>query len=465
MTRIIRILCILIFVCTTFGKVYSQGLFNAILVDMNNKGTFPYLSDLSICGKQDTLAVTIAALEDTVLISSIKLMTTLPTGYVLSGYAQIFKVNLDTLDAHPSEPATNYMVPVTQSISDPSDITFTSNLNPREVFVVYLGVKATCGANLLTTQYVNYELSYQRWSLLGVPLSQNSYQINGETPINNYTRLPELVIYSQGTPPTVYLGQTVHRKVVILQSGLLASLDSIYYKDIASAIQIVPSSVTVNGISVTSPNVTSTGMSFPIKATTYDLNQNFYAGDSIVVEYDIIASCPIGQTTSSISASWGCVPTGTCQTANSNYSFIVDLGANLNLASSLESTPYSCEADTGLFKYYISNISTYQTGLDTNATIHNMKLEFDTRSCGIFQYNKFYIEYNGGTIEVVPTIVNGSKLTFDIAAALSSIDNSTNGILYANDSVILNAYYSSNCNSNCTVSCNDCRQPYIKINY
>jgi hypothetical protein len=465
MTRIIRNLCILIFVCSTFAKVYSQGLFNAILVDMNNKGTFPYLSDLSICGKQDTLAVTIAALEDTVLITNIKLMTTLPTGYVLSGYAQIFKVNLDTLDAHPNEPATNYMVPVTQSISDPSDITFTSNLNPREVFVVYLGVKATCGANLLTTQYVNYELSYQRWSILGVPLSQNSFQINGETPINNYTRLPELVIYSQGTPPTVYLGQTVHRKVVILQSGLLASLDSIYYKDIASAIQIVPSSVTVNGISVTSPNVTTTGMSFPIKASTYDLNQNFYAGDSIVVEYDIIASCPIGQTTSSISASWGCVPTGTCQTANSNYSFIVDLGANLNLASSLESTPYSCEADTGLFKYYISNISTYQTGLDTNATIHNMKLEFDTRSCGIFQYNKFYIEYKGGTIEVVPTIVNGSKLTFDIAAALSSIDNSTNGILYANDSVILNAYYSSNCNSSCTVSCNDCRQPYIKINY
>jgi hypothetical protein len=50
MTRITRILCILLFAIATLGKVHSQGLFNALFVDINDKGSFPSLNDLTICG-------------------------------------------------------------------------------------------------------------------------------------------------------------------------------------------------------------------------------------------------------------------------------------------------------------------------------------------------------------------------------------------------------------------------------
>jgi len=103
-----------------------------------------------------------------------------------------------------------------------------------------------------------------------------TYSGKNTVALNNNTYRPVLVVQSQGTIPTVSIGGTVHRRVVINQTGQLAYLDSIYYRDIAStAVNIVPGSVMVNGITVASPNITASGMQFPIKASVYDLTGRF----------------------------------------------------------------------------------------------------------------------------------------------------------------------------------------------
>lgn len=475
----IRKICVLVFSMFMILSTQAQGLFDALFVDINGKGSFPELSNMTICGDQDTLALAITAIEDTVILQGITLGTTLPSGYEFSGYGKIFRLPLDSLDAHPGAPVTDFLVPLTQVINPSGssyNFTIGSSLNPNEVFVVYLGVKARCGVNLLGGDlFVNYNLNYQRFPCLSCPGTTGGWTPTYETysgkntvALNNNTYRPVLVVQSQGTIPTVSIGGTVHRRVVINQTGQLAYLDSIYYRDIAStAVNIVPGSVMVNGITVASPNITASGMQFPIKASVYDLTGRFEEQDSIIVEYDLLATCPVGQNTSIVRATWGCAPSGTCQTANANYSYIVDLGATITLSSNETSVPYSCSADTGLFVYTQTNASTYGAGLDTNAGINSIMLGFDTRGCGLFTYDRFFVEYAGQTVQVTPTSTVGTTLNFNISAAINSIAPGTNGVLPAtgNSAYKFYAYYKSACTTSCTVNCNDCRKPYVTTTY
>ena len=63
----IRKICVLVFSMFMFLSTQAQGLFDALFVDINSKGSFPELSNMTICGDQDTLALAITAIEDTVV--------------------------------------------------------------------------------------------------------------------------------------------------------------------------------------------------------------------------------------------------------------------------------------------------------------------------------------------------------------------------------------------------------------